>query len=265
MKYRRVVLGYTALLSTAAIETSKKLKLAKQNRTKDLDREMRHEPPLPRTPNRPIEGIRRLRFVMGTCPPAAQYTSVKPLSPTTTLEIALVLALTGCARSDFSDAETESPTLISVAERGDLSALDALLKSGPSPDVRDSCEWTPLMKAAQNGHIEAVDLLLGAGAAVDSEDKGGYTSMMLAASNNHSGIVGRLLGKGASINHRERTRGWTALIWAAKQGHTETVEVLLRHGADRTLKDFDGRTAADWAQQAAHVKALALLQPARHP
>ena len=49
-------------------------------------------------------------------------------------------------------------------------------------------------------------------------------------------------------------------IWATKQGHGETVDTLLRHRADPTLKDFSGRTAADWAQEAGHGSLLAVLE-----
>ena len=114
------------------------------------------------------------------------------------------------------------PPLVAVAGRGNLAALEELLRKDPKPDVRDSCDWTPLMKAALNGHLEAVERLLAAGPAVDAEDKGGYTALMLAASNDHAPVVEHLLTQGAMVDHQERTQGWTALIWAAKQGHGQT-------------------------------------------
>ena len=40
----------------------------------------------------------------------------------------------------------------------------------------------------------------------------------------------------------------TALMWAAERGHTETVECLLRHNADATLEDDQGRCAVEWAK-----------------
>jgi ankyrin repeat protein len=161
----------------------------------------------------------------------------------------IVLALGGCGDDPNAPGADGEPLLISAAERGDLPAIDALLARKALPDVRDSCDWTPLMKAALEGHQVAVERLLAAGADPQGEDKGGYTAMMLAASNNHAEIVSLLLANGAMVDHQERTRGWTALIWAATQGHTETVRVLMEAGADATLRDFDGRTAADWAQQ----------------
>lgn len=164
--------------------------------------------------------------------------------------IAILVAFAVFHRSD----STPEPgaELLDIAEQGDLSALDALLQPSTKVDVRDSCDWTPLMKAALYGHSEIVGRLLDAGAQIDAQDKGGYTAMMLAASNNHAGVVEMLLTRGAVVNHQEQTQGWTALIWAADKGHAETVESLLRHGADRTLKDFAGRSAADHVREGGH-------------
>ena len=143
-----------------------------------------------------------------------------------------MLLLTGCGSGDQVGEADAPPPLVVAAERGDLSALDALLGKASKPDVRDACQWTPLMKASLNGHLALVDRLLGAGADPQAEDKGGYTPVLLAASNNHAEVVELLLEHAAKLNAQERTQGWTALIWAAKQGHLAAVEVLLGHGAD---------------------------------
>ncbi|MCF7984468.1 MAG: ankyrin repeat domain-containing protein [Thiohalocapsa sp.] len=165
----------------------------------------------------------------------------------------------GCDRTP--DVQQQGMQLLQVAEQGDISALDALLRSNAHADFRDSCDWTPLMKAANNGHTEAVRRLLSAGAEADAADKGGYTSLLLAASNNHAEIVEVLLSRGAMIDAREQTQGYTPLIWAAHRGHADTVRTLLAHGADTTLPDFAGRTAADHAAAEGRADISAMLQP----
>ncbi len=178
--------------------------------------------------------------------------------------IALAITLTGlaaCGPSDSSHtSDSASLALLDVAEQGDLNALNQLLSKHRQPDVRDSCDWTPLMKAALYGHTPVVARLLEAGANIDAVDKGGYTAMMLAASNNHAEAVDLLLKRGAMVDHQESTEGLTALIWAAKQGHAKTVETLLHHRADRTLKDFKGKTGTDWAGEGGYADVLRLLQ-----
>ncbi len=167
------------------------------------------------------------------------------------LVIAGGLLLAGC-NEQGSGGTSSGPAsgpgleLLQVAEQGDVSALDALLGRRVAPDVRDQCQWTPLMKAALNGHLDAVKRLLQAGASVDAADKGGYTALMLAASNNHPQVVAALLDAGAMIDHQERTEGVTALVWAAKRSHRASVDLLLARGADPTLPDFSGKSADDY-------------------
>ncbi|NEV63298.1 ankyrin repeat domain-containing protein [Thiorhodococcus minor] len=176
------------------------------------------------------------------------------------LTLVAAVLLGGCGRSDDSTtAMGGGEALLEVAEQGDLQTVNQLLDRHGQPDVRDSCDWTPLMKAALHGHRDVVERLIQAGAEIDAADKGGYTAMMLAASNNHADVVQLLLERGAMVDHQESTKGWTALIWAAKQGHAKSVAALLAGGADETLKDYEGNTAADWARQE-HPEVLELLQ-----
>lgn len=171
----------------------------------------------------------------------------------------LGLALAGCGE-ETTLAESDAPALIVAAEHNDLAQLDRLLNDKPAVDVRDHCEWTPLMKAALNGHLQVAERLLAAGAQTGLGDKGGYTALMLAASNNHAGLVRLLLEYGADPNHRERTHGWTALIWAAKRGHLASVDALLQAGADTRFLDNDHMSALDWALQNKHAPIAQLLQ-----
>ncbi|WP_254045382.1 ankyrin repeat domain-containing protein [Thiohalocapsa sp. ML1] len=173
--------------------------------------------------------------------------------------LAAGLLLAGCG--DDTDPATRTEQLLEVAERGDLSALDALLRRNRTADVRDSCDWTPLMKAAVNGHREAAAKLIAAGADVDAADKGGYTPLLLAASNNHADVVALLLDHGAMIDAQEQTQGYTPLLWAAQRGHAETVQLLLARGADATLPDREGHDAAWHAAEQGHGAAAALLAP----
>jgi len=117
------------------------------------------------------------------------------------------------------------------------------------------------MKAALNGKTAAARKLLEKGASVDLVDKGDYSAMMLAASNNYADIVELLLQHGAAVNRVETTNGWTALIWAAKLGHDESVRVLLKYHADPSIKDFSGKTAADYARLNHLASTLKLLSP----
>jgi ankyrin repeat protein len=175
-----------------------------------------------------------------------------------TLSLLALFSVSGCSESQAPHAQAEE--LLSVAEMGDVSAVEQLLGQQVDAKVRNSCQWTPLMMAAVNGHRAAVERLLSAGAEVDAVDQGGYTALLLAASNNHGPVMEQLLDQGAMIDAKEQTQGYTPLIWAAHRGHRDAVELLLERGADTTLPDFEGKTAADHAREQGHAALLALLE-----
>lgn len=145
--------------------------------------------------------------------------------------------------------EKNIPDLIEAAEQGELQVMDEFLKGNQLVNMRDACLWTPLMKASLNGHYKAVVKLLNKGAEVDLVDKGGYSAMMLAASNNFYKVVELLIQQGADVNRIEISNGWTALIWASRLGHTETVRVLLKYQADSSIRDYSNTSAIEYAEQ----------------
>ncbi|MDJ0832207.1 MAG: ankyrin repeat domain-containing protein [Gammaproteobacteria bacterium] len=153
------------------------------------------------------------------------------------------------AACDVGPPPDQPLSLLDAAEQGDLQSMDDFLQGRQLLNMRDACRWKPLMKAALNGHYPAVKKLLDKGAEVDLVDKGGYTAMMLAASNNFADVVELLLENGAEVDHVEQTHGWSALIWSAKRGHVETVEVLLQHEADRSIRDDKQMSALQYAEQ----------------
>ena len=138
--------------------------------------------------------------------------------------------------------------------------MDDFLKGSQLVNMRNHCQWTPLMKAALNGQMEAVIKLLDKGADVNLVDMGGYSAMMLAASNNFHEIVELLIQHGADVNQVEQSHGWTAVLWAAKLGHIETVKVLLQHQADTLISDDQNKTALDYARENGFDQLALLLQ-----
>ncbi|KAK7099181.1 uncharacterized protein [Littorina saxatilis] len=49
------------------------------------------------------------------------------------------------------------------------------------------------------------------------------------------------------IDCKDKRTGNTALIWAAKRGHNKILQLLLRHGADPTLRNYEAQTALEVA------------------
>jgi len=86
-------------------------------------------------------------------------------------------------------------------------------------------------KAAALGNIEAVKQHLATGTDVNAKDLTGFAPLVFAASCGHKEIVELLIAKGADVN--VKNSGKTPLDWAIKQSHTETAELLHKHGGKR--------------------------------
>ena len=112
------------------------------------------------------------------------------------------------------------------------------------------------MLAVFNGHEEVARLLIERNAEVNAVNPDGRTPLMFAATFDDPRTVELLLANGAKVNVRERTEGFTALMFAAAEGHIDVVRLLLNHDADRTLKDVDGDTAADFAGKNGHTEVV---------
>jgi hypothetical protein len=74
--------------------------------------------------------------------------------------------------------------------------------------------------------------------------------------------VKALLAKGADINAIDRHHGATGLVYAAHNGHTDTVQVLLTKGADFSVKDTFGETALMHAKKMGHKEIVHILKEA---
>lgn len=99
-----------------------------------------------------------------------------------------------------------------------------------------------LLEAARQGELEkAKALLKDEPGLIFSNDNTGRTPLSWAASNGHTGMVELLLAYKAEVNVKT-TEGYTPLYWAAASGHKEVVELLLAHHADVNTKDKNGWT-----------------------
>ncbi|KAH9503985.1 hypothetical protein Btru_067490 [Bulinus truncatus] len=78
-----------------------------------------------------------------------------------------------------------------------------------------------------------------------------YFHLLKSAQDGNLNEVKNLLSQGLNINYKD-FYGWTALMCAAKEGHSEMVNCLLENGADLKIVNSDGHSAAWLAENARH-------------
>lgn len=152
--------------------------------------------------------------------------------------------------------------LVDAARAGDLAAVERVLATGAPVDAAQPDNATALHWAVHHNAPAMVDILISAGVDVDAANDEDTRPLALAVLNRSAPIVRRLLEAGAdpnvgqesavltaahtgdaaimrlllahggNANAREPERGQTALMWAAAEGHVETVELLIAAGAD---------------------------------
>ncbi|KAG0473998.1 hypothetical protein HPP92_015855 [Vanilla planifolia] len=180
--------------------------------------------------------------------------------------------------------------LVSAARDGDLQEAKALLEYNPrlarysTFGVRNS----PLHYSAAQGHHEIVSLLLESGVDINLRNFRGQTALMQACQFGHWEVVQTLMLFKANIHKTDYINGGSALHFAALNGHSRCIRLLLvdyvpsipdfwgimrRSNVDELDLDFDvgllldvvnkkadgGITALHMAALNGHVESLQLL------
>ena len=148
--------------------------------------------------------------------------------------------------------------LLEASRTGDTPIIAELLKAGA--DVRKSNHpegETPLMAASRTGNLSAVELLLKAGSDPNATDTyQNQTALMWASEEGQVDVVNALLAAGANPNAKAHvselttrknadhaTGGFTALMFAVRNGHENVVRALAKGEADLKATNGDGVTA----------------------
>jgi len=153
---------------------------------------------------------------------------------------------------DSRDAMGNTP-LRTAVEYGALDLVRKLVSMGAGLNERFDDGTTLLVAAVQDrgpNSLAIMEVLLDAGADADQVSAWG-TALQVAAGGGDLGKVTLLLKRGATVDRRnEREVYETALMDAARSGHSEIVQRLLDHGADPALVDDCGSNALEIARKA---------------
>jgi uncharacterized protein len=138
-----------------------------------------------------------------------------------------------------------------AAYRGNDTLVSDLLTHGADDRAPDQTGKPPIVYAVAGARFDVVTRLLARNIDINARYPNDLTLLMWASGPDQSAsepqaikVVQSLLDAGANINDRD-ARGRTALMIAAEGGRAEIAGLLLARGADPSLKDKSGKSAAD--------------------
>ncbi|GCC38430.1 hypothetical protein chiPu_0016944 [Chiloscyllium punctatum] len=162
-----------------------------------------------------------------------------------------------------------------AASMGHRMCVSYLLAQGARIDCLKKADWTPLMMACTRKNLEVIKDLITSGASLALTNKDGWSSFHIACREGDPEIIQYFLEAdflatdalgaqslhratvtaqdeairflvtelGVNVNERATELKLTALHYAAKEGHTNTIETLLMLGIDIQARDVKGRSA----------------------
>ena len=183
------------------------------------------------------------------------------------------------AGADVNAANDYGATALSEgAVTGSTPIIKALLDAGADAKRLSAEGETPLMVVARTGNVESARLLLAAGADINVQEQwGGQSALMWAAAQSQPEMVKFLVANGANPDARGVERDWqrrilteprpkdmnrggfTALLYAAREGCIDCARHLVEGGADIDLTDPERVTPLGLAINNQHFDLAAYL------
>ncbi|MDE0127435.1 MAG: ankyrin repeat domain-containing protein [Bryobacterales bacterium] len=147
----------------------------------------------------------------------------------------------------------ENLTFLQMAVlEGDSAAVSLLLAGAGDPNAADAYGWSALHFAVPLAGSGVVSALLAAGADPNARTVGGATGLHLAARQATLDVVANLVDAGGDPNARDGDleEARTPLHYAALSSDDPSVVlVLLRAGADPSVRDANGQRPVDFARE----------------
>ena len=195
------------------------------------------------------------------------------------------------AGADAGTANTHGVVPLTLAcTNANAAMVDLLLAAGADAKAAVGTGETVLMSCARTGNAEAVSALAHGADVNAAESAEDQTALMWAVAQRHPAVVQVLLDSGADVHRRSRVRrfvisrrlqsnlrygelgrrygtdaeetdlgGYTALLFAARQGAVDSARLLLAAGANVNDTAPDGRSALLVAAHSGHRELVELL------
>ena len=149
--------------------------------------------------------------------------------------------LVGLPQVDVNHKNNKGLTALHcAANHNQADAMEVLIDAGADIEAKDDDTGSSPLHLSRG--LDVAKLLVKAGAEVRATDNKGYTCLMCASYEGHTETVRYLVGlKDVDVNHISDD-GRSALFSAVRKKHADVVEVLIDAGADIERKGNDGRS-----------------------
>ena len=169
--------------------------------------------------------------------------------------------------------------LMGASMNGRLDIVENLIKQGADVNIKNSNRETALILASRCGYLEIVKCLIENKADIDVQDELGATALIWASGGRYLEIVKYLIENGADVNIKNN-KNETALIkviisciktfeenkddmtkkHAALNRCFKIVKCLIENGADVNIKNNEGKTALDLAEENGYKEIVEILK-----
>lgn len=196
------------------------------------------------------------------------------------------------AKIDARDTDGQTPLMV-AAKSGDLSIINGLLAYKADPNLQDHDGWTAAMHAVRLNEPKIFRLLGKYKANFNLLNKDQMTALAMAVFDNRANAAVAMLDNNANPNlamgsakynalmlavkkenlqmaqtllqykanpNAKNSGGLTPLMIAAFGNQDMLISLLLKSGADKRIKDEEGKTALQLAQENSAEKAIAVLK-----
>ena len=154
----------------------------------------------------------------------------------------------------------QTKDVFELCRSGNTADLKILLQQDTSlVNFKQSNGFTPFIIATYHGQVAISELLIKQGADINAQDRSGNTALMGLCFNGNIELVKLLLNNKVIVNQLNLNHA-SALIFAATFGHAEIILMLLKAGADKSIKDSNGKTAYDQAMMQGNDAVAQLLK-----
>lgn len=154
-------------------------------------------------------------------------------------DVATAAALIKSGADLYQKWEPDNITLLHIAAvNGGVDSIRWLVDQGLSVNETDGArQWIPLHHAIFHGNHPAINVLLQLKSCNNCKDKWGFTPLMRAVQRDDTTIVDSLKESGADLNERLESNDINLLHFAAANGSTDSIRLLVRDGLNVNATD----------------------------